>query len=142
LNTSAPVCRTTLSGAIRHAVAISDAYIARMKWVCMMPLGRPVVPLVYMTVRRSSASTSTSGCAPDAAAISSPKDGACSVEASMKTVSGGCASAGQASLSVAAAAELASSTRGRASASSDATPGASSSGDSGTAAAPILAQAQ
>src|SRR5262245_23722721 len=50
-----------LSGDIRQLADISPAYIARMKCVCMMPLGRPVVPLVYMMVMRSPAWTSIIG---------------------------------------------------------------------------------
>src|SRR6266542_4215198 len=55
LKTIAPECSTTDSGAIRHAFAIVVAYIARMKCVCWMPFGRPVVPDVYISVSRSSA---------------------------------------------------------------------------------------
>jgi hypothetical protein len=66
----APVCRTILSGDIRQLADISPAYIARMKCVCMMPLGRPVVPLVYMMVMRSPASTSFIGSVTLAAAQS------------------------------------------------------------------------
>ena len=72
LNTSAPECRTTDSGAIRHALAIVVAYIARMKCVCWMPFGRPVVPDVYMSVSRSDASTAAAGSVAGAAACSGP----------------------------------------------------------------------
>ena len=61
LNTSAPECSTTDSGAIRQALAIVVAYIARMKCVCWMPLGSPVVPDVYISVSRSPASTCATG---------------------------------------------------------------------------------
>jgi len=72
LNTSAPECSTTDSGAIRHVLASVVAYIARMKWVCWMPLGRPVVPDVYISVRRSPASTRATGAAALAPATSVP----------------------------------------------------------------------
>ena len=72
LNTIAPECSTTDSGAIRHAFAIVVAYIARMKCVCWMPFGRPVVPDVYMSVRRSPASTCATGAASLASACSRP----------------------------------------------------------------------
>ena len=55
LNTIAPECSTTDSGAIRQRCAIVAAYIARMKCVCWMPFGSPVVPDVYMSVSRSPA---------------------------------------------------------------------------------------
>ncbi len=72
LNTSAPACRTTDSGAIRHEAPHSAAYIARMKCVCWMPFGRPVVPDVYISVHRSPASTCARGAAASAAATSAP----------------------------------------------------------------------
>ena len=37
---------------MRHALALA-AYIARMKCVCWMPFGAPVVPDVYISVHRS-----------------------------------------------------------------------------------------
>jgi len=46
LNTSDPACITTLSGVKRKALAKSEQYIPRTKWVCTMPLGWPVVPLL------------------------------------------------------------------------------------------------
>jgi len=46
------------SATIATIIAISVAYIARMKCVCSMPFGKPVVPLVYMIVIRSSPPTS------------------------------------------------------------------------------------
>jgi hypothetical protein len=54
LKTIAPVCSTTDSGRIRQADANSVQYIERTKWLCMIPFGSPVVPLVYMTLNRSS----------------------------------------------------------------------------------------
>ena len=60
LNTIEPECSTTDSGAIRH-VPILAAYIARMKCVCWMPFGMPVVPDVYMSVQRSPGSTTHAG---------------------------------------------------------------------------------
>jgi hypothetical protein len=50
-----------LSGDIRQLADSNPAYMARMKCVCMIPLGKPVVPLVYMMVMRSPASTSFMG---------------------------------------------------------------------------------
>ena len=44
LKTRAPECSTTDSGAMRQALAIVVAYMARMKCVCWMPFGKPVVP--------------------------------------------------------------------------------------------------
>ena len=73
LNTIEPVCRTTDSGVIRQALAIVVAYIARMKCVCGMPFGNPVVPEVYIRVRMSSASTSAAGGASSALPCSGPK---------------------------------------------------------------------
>ena len=72
LNTIEPECRTTDSGAIRQELALA-AYIARMKCVCWMPFGAPVVPDVYISVQRSPASTRTPGSASLASAISVPK---------------------------------------------------------------------
>ncbi len=72
LNTIAPECSTTDSGAMRHELAMVVAYIARMKCVCWMPFGRPVVPDVYMSVSRSPPSTVATGSAGDAAAVSVP----------------------------------------------------------------------
>jgi hypothetical protein len=52
---------------IRHAEANSVQYIERTKWLCMMPFGRPVVPLVYMMLNRSSWADRDrpNGCLPD-----------------------------------------------------------------------------
>ena len=72
LNTSAPECSTTDSGAMRHALAIVVAYIARMKCVWQMPLGSPVVPDVYISVSRSPDSTGATGADSAAAASSVP----------------------------------------------------------------------
>ncbi len=71
LNTMAPECSTTDSGAIRQTLAIAE-YMARMKCVCWMPFGSPVVPEVYISVQRSPAETSTPGSASLAAAVSGP----------------------------------------------------------------------
>jgi len=70
LNTIAPECSTTDSGAMRQAFDSSAAYIARMKCVWQMPFGIPVVPLVYITVSRSPASTCAHGGASEAASRS------------------------------------------------------------------------
>ena len=59
LKTMAPACITTDSGVMRQADAIVRAYIARMKCVCWMPLGAPVVPLVYMMLKSASCGTRT-----------------------------------------------------------------------------------
>ena len=48
LNTSDPAWRTTLSGVMRNVDANSAQYIARMSCVWTIPLGTPVVPLLYM----------------------------------------------------------------------------------------------
>ncbi len=72
LNTSAPECSTTDSGAMRQALAIVVAYMARMKCVCWMPFGSPVVPEVYMRVSRSPESTSADGSASSLSASSAP----------------------------------------------------------------------
>ena len=57
---------------MRH-VPIRAAYIARMKCVCWMPFGMPVVPEVYMSVHRSPGWTATPGSASLAPASSGPR---------------------------------------------------------------------
>ncbi len=107
-------------------------------------LGSPVVPLVYMSVRRSPASTCARGGSADAAARSASRP--CHVASGgVPSASTHCAPlpvAARASPSAPARWPSASTTRGAASASSDARPGAFSSGDSGTATAPSFAHAQ
>ena len=71
LNTIEPECRTTDSGVIRHVPDL-PAYIERMKCVCWMPFGMPVVPEVYISVHRSPGSTTTPGSASLAPASSGP----------------------------------------------------------------------
>ena len=61
LNTMAPVCSTTDSGVMRQAAPSVSAYMLRTRWLCMMPLGSPVVPEVYMMLNRSSGPTSAVG---------------------------------------------------------------------------------
>ena len=45
-------CGTRASSGTRQAM--SRQYIERTKWLCMMPFGSPVVPLVNMMLKRSS----------------------------------------------------------------------------------------
>ena len=68
LNTIEPECSTTDSGTMRQEFALA-AYIARMKCVCWMPLGVPVVPDVYISVHRSPGSTAMPGSPSLASAI-------------------------------------------------------------------------
>ena len=72
LNTIAPECSTIDSGAIRHELANIVAYIARMKCVCWMPFGCPVVPDEYISVSRSPDSTCAAGAVSLAQACSGP----------------------------------------------------------------------
>ena len=70
LKTMAPACRATLSGVMRQAWANNVQYMARTKWVCTMPLGRPVVPEEYMMLNTSSQVSCESG---GSAAEASPR---------------------------------------------------------------------
>ena len=54
LNTSEPAWSTTLSGVIRHCEANSRPYAARTAYESTIPLGVPVVPLLYMMLKTSS----------------------------------------------------------------------------------------
>ena len=147
LNTSEPACSTTDSGVIRHALAISVAYIARMKCVCTMPFGSPVVPLVYMMVITSSALTGVTGRSPRRGAAQRAEVASAPVRDARPTPSAN-SSVGAPGVPARTASSIArrsagpTSTFGVASATSAATPGALSSGDIGTTAAPSFAHAQ
>ncbi len=147
LKTIAPECRTTDSG--RHPPGGGKQQcVHRADEVgVQMPFGSPVVPLLYITVRRSPASTRTSGRVAAARSQSASNNdqpaGVSSGPASASTQEDGpSASAARTSVSIPSWATLPISTRGVASDARETSPDALSSGESGTAAAPSLAQAQ
>jgi hypothetical protein len=146
LNTSAPECSITDSGFIRHALAIVVAYIARMKCVCWMPFGNPVVPLVYMIVSRSSPPTTVSSADPGALATQAPKSRSLagrSPSGRPASASAGLASPrpGSTASSIGSRSTDATSKRAFASVNNEAIAGPFNNVDSGTMAAPSFAHA-
>ena len=71
LNASEPECMTTLSGWIRNELAKPVAYASRIRCVCTIPFGSPVVPELYRIVSGwSSGSRGAGGGDGEAASVS------------------------------------------------------------------------
>src|SRR5512134_1430308 len=119
---------------MRQAAANTSAYMERTKCVCIMPFGNPVVPLVYMMLKRSSVATSAGSRDSEASEASAAYS---SSMASKRTRQAAAAGATATASERCETRIFASESRKRLS-----SPEAVSSGESGTSTAPIEGTAQ